>query len=182
MLSEEPFLAACDDVLFVVGFHELVRYPACSDLHLVMEYVGPSITDFLRQQKQGGGGCPLPLPESTVRAVMRQLLTAAAGMHARGVVHRDIKPCNVLVAEDQSQNLRLRAHHVRVRPAGTSGYRAPEVLLALPQYDGRVDTWSLGCVMAEVLIGRPLFESIHGNEDQDLLTILCVLGVPDEEA
>jgi serine/threonine protein kinase len=100
MLSEEPFLAACDDVLFVVGFHELVRYPACPDLHLVMEYVGPSITDFLRQQKQGGGGCPLPLPESTVRAVMRQLLTAAAGMHARGVVHRDIKPCNVLVAED----------------------------------------------------------------------------------
>jgi serine/threonine protein kinase len=45
-----------------------------------------------------------------------------------------------------------------------------------------VDTWSLGCVMAEVLIGRPLLESIHGNEDQDLLAILCVLGVPDEEA
>jgi serine/threonine protein kinase len=37
--------------------------------------------------------------------------------------------------------------------AGTPGYRAPEVLLELPEYDGRVDTWSLGCVMAEMATG-----------------------------
>jgi hypothetical protein len=66
MLSEVLFRAACDDVPFVIGFHELVCYPACSDLHLVMEYIGPRITDFLRQQKQGGGGRPLLLLESTV--------------------------------------------------------------------------------------------------------------------
>jgi serine/threonine protein kinase len=187
MLMEARFLAACDGVPFVVGFHELVRYPDCPNLYLVMEYVGPSIADLLR--KQGGEGSLLPLQESTVRAVMRQLLTAAAGMHARGVVHCDIKPDNILVAEDHSVvkicDFGLAMSTSDRSPyelAGTPGYRAPEVLLELPEYDGRVDTWSLGCVMAEFLTGRPLFESIQGSEDQDLLTILRVLGVPDEEA
>ncbi|GJN23886.1 hypothetical protein PR202_gb11578 [Eleusine coracana subsp. coracana] len=83
LFHEAAFMAACAGVPFVVRFHELVRDLATS------ECVGPCIGAFLCDQHRLG--C-WPLPEPTLRAMMWQLLTAAAGIHGRGVVHRDIKP------------------------------------------------------------------------------------------
>jgi cell division cycle 2-like protein len=78
----------------VVGFHCVVRDPNTTKLGLVMEFVaGQSLRDILDEQRD-------PLPEATVRAYMRQLLTGARGIQDRSIVHRDIKPANVLVAED----------------------------------------------------------------------------------
>ena len=60
--------------------------------------------------------------------------------------------------------------------AGTRSYMAPEMLLGKTDYDATVDMWSLGCVMAELLSGKPLFD---GDDDaQQLLAIFRVLGVP----
>jgi len=60
--------------------------------------------------------------------------------------------------------------------AGTRRYMAPEMLLGKTDYDAMVDMWSLGCVMAELLTGKPLFD---GNDDNDVvLRIFSVLGVP----
>ncbi|CAD6206992.1 unnamed protein product [Miscanthus lutarioriparius] len=63
-------------------------------------------------------------------------------------------------------------------PAGTLWYMAPEMLLGKPDYDALVDTWSLGCVMAELINGSPLF--VHTNAAGQLAAIFDVLGVPDE--
>ncbi|CAD6206100.1 unnamed protein product [Miscanthus lutarioriparius] len=62
--------------------------------------------------------------------------------------------------------------------AGSLWYMAPEVLLGKPDYDALVDTWSLGCVMAELIDGSPLF--MASNEADQLDVIFNVLGAPDE--
>ena len=167
---------------FVVGFHGVVRAPATLDLRLVMECVGPSLHDLLRQR---GAGSP-PLPEATVRAAMWQLLTGAEKMHGARIVHRDIKPQNILVGDGRSvvklSDFGLAMSTDEPPPyeaAGTLWYMAPEMLLEKPDYDERVDIWSLGCVMAELVNnGRPLFQGFY--DQGQLCAIFDVLGVPDD--
>ena len=62
----------------------------------------------------------------------------------------------------------------------TLWYRAPELLLGTPRYTAAIDCWSLGCVVAEVLLGEPLLTG--GSEVAQLDAILCLLGMPGDEA
>ncbi|CAL4935015.1 unnamed protein product [Urochloa decumbens] len=162
---------------FVVGSHGLARDPATWELCLVMDYGGSSLRDALRRQ-------PGPLPESTVRAAMWELLTGAKGMHAAHIMHRDIKPHNILLGDDRVLrlcDLGLAVHMSEPPPygkAGTLWYMAPEVLLGKPDYDALVDVWSLGCVMAELVTGKAPF---RGEDEEDqLCAIFGVLGFPDD--
>ncbi|XBH92746.1 hypothetical protein VPH35_083811 [Triticum aestivum] len=124
-----------------------------------MECVGPNLHDVLHEHRRGR-----PFPEADVRCIMEQLLGAAKHMHGLRIIHRDIKPGNILVGAGGISN------------HGTRRYMAPEMLLGKTDYDATVDMWSLGCVMAELLSGKPLFD---GEDDaQQLLAIFCVLGVP----
>ncbi|XP_047083845.1 putative cyclin-dependent kinase F-2 [Lolium rigidum] len=187
-LQEEGcFLEACAGNPYVVGSYGLVREPNTTKLSLVMEYVGPSLHASLSKRP--------PLPESVVRRYMWQLLTGAQKMHERGIVHRDIKPANILVGEDGKilklcdlgLALSLATEKTPYGDAGTTPYMAPEMLLGKPDYDARVDTWSLGCVMAEMLAGgKMLFSdkggSRHTAKISQLWDIFRLLGLPDERA
>ena len=108
--------------------------------------------------------CPNGMGDARTRPLLWQLARGLAYLHARGVVHRDVKPENVLLRSAAAATVRLidlgsacfatdpPSSYVQSRP-----YRAPEVVLGLP-YDGRIDVWSTGCVVAELLSGgRPLF-------------------------
>uniref|UniRef100_A0ACD6AKK5 Uncharacterized protein n=1 Tax=Avena sativa TaxID=4498 RepID=A0ACD6AKK5_AVESA len=127
---------------------------------------------------------------------MWKLLSGTKMMHHRRVVHRDIKPANILVGQGGELvkicDLGLAISMSELPPynqAGTASYIAPEMLLGKPDYDGRVDTWSLGCVMAEMLTGKVLFPVGDDDDDEDeakindeivqLWSIFRLLGMPD---
>ncbi|KAK1652262.1 hypothetical protein QYE76_070067 [Lolium multiflorum] len=189
---EARFLETCNGNPYVTGFEGLVRDHTSGNLCLVMEYVAaPTLHTFMWDRRDSP-----PLPEATVRAIMWKLLTGAKLMHERHVVHRDIKPENILISEDcklvKICDLGLSMSMSESPPykhVGTVPYIAPEILLRKPDYDALVDTWSLGCVMAEMLTGETLFEEDVDDDDQgevddsDPVVPLCgifrVLGLPD---
>uniref|UniRef100_A0A0E0B3L1 Protein kinase domain-containing protein n=1 Tax=Oryza glumipatula TaxID=40148 RepID=A0A0E0B3L1_9ORYZ len=182
LLREASFMAACRGNPYLVGLHGVARNPRTKQYSLVMEYVGPSLSAALAEhvERHGGEG----YAEATVRRIMRQLLTGAAAMHERRIIHRDIKANNILVGGDGDVvkicdfGLAMSTAEAAApyRRVGTDGYMAPEVLLGMPDYDGRVDTWSLGCVMAKLLSGEAPFRG-EGTSDQ-LYQIFDMLGVP----
>ncbi|KAM0885820.1 hypothetical protein ACQ4PT_030079 [Festuca glaucescens] len=185
--EEGRFLEACAGNPYVVGSYGLVRDPNTTKLSLAMEYVGPSLHASLSNRP--------PLPEAVVRRYMWQLLTGAQKMHERGIVHRDIKPANILVGEggkivklcDLGLAMCLATEKTPYYDAGTPPYMAPEMLLGKPDYDARVDTWSLGCVMAEMLAGGKMLFSFKGGSRHtakvsQLWEIFSLLGLPDERA
>jgi cell division cycle 2-like protein len=179
-LREAAFFAACHGHPAFVELRAISRDATTRKLSVVMDCVGPTLHDVLHDHRHGR-----PFAEAEVRFIMRQLLGGAKHMHGRRVVHRDIKPENILVGRGGIQDVKLCDMGLAVsmceRPPygkrGTNRYMAPEVLLGQTDYDAMVDMWSLGCVMAELLAGEPLFDAPDGDAET-LLVIFRVLGVP----
>uniref|UniRef100_R7WB57 [RNA-polymerase]-subunit kinase n=1 Tax=Aegilops tauschii TaxID=37682 RepID=R7WB57_AEGTA len=122
-----------------------------------------------------------------------QTASGAKKCHARHVVHRDIKPANILIGQEGELvkicDFGLAISLSELPPytqAGTAFYLAPEMLLGKEDYDALVDTWSLGCVMAEMLTGKTLFlgddddDDDTNNEIIQLWSIFRLLGTPDD--
>ena len=98
--DEVGALEACLGVPCVVQLRDACRRdPATGEAFIVMEFVGPALSDAARDggdRRRGGGGARRHT-EGEARRIARQLLAGAAGMHAAGLMHRDLKPDNVLV-------------------------------------------------------------------------------------
>eukprot|EP00163_Fabomonas_tropica_P002517 TRINITY_DN11931_c0_g1_i1.p1 TRINITY_DN11931_c0_g1~~TRINITY_DN11931_c0_g1_i1.p1 ORF type:complete len:306 (-),score=9.20 TRINITY_DN11931_c0_g1_i1:23-880(-) len=112
-----------------------------------------------------------------------QIMQALAYMHKHGFFHRDLKPENVLVTGETCKLADFGlAREIRSAPpfteyVSTRWYRAPEILLRARAYGAAVDIWAVGCIMAELMMLRPLFP---GSSEVDQMFKICsVLGTPD---
>eukprot|EP00730_Choanoeca_flexa_P017952 TRINITY_DN8701_c0_g1_i2.p1 TRINITY_DN8701_c0_g1~~TRINITY_DN8701_c0_g1_i2.p1 ORF type:complete len:514 (+),score=57.70 TRINITY_DN8701_c0_g1_i2:128-1543(+) len=122
------------------------------------------------------------LPEELVKSYMYQLLKALDHMHRNGIFHRDVKPENVLISGDKLKLADLGScRGVYSKPPfteyiSTRWYRAPECLLTNGYYGYKMDVWSVGCVMFEVMSLYPLFPG--ANELDQINKIHDVMGTP----
>lgn len=105
------------------------------------------------------------LPMEKVKSFLYQQLRGVAYCHAHSVLHRDLKPQNLLINKEGELKLcdfgLARAFGIPVKKLThevvTLWYRAPDVLLGSQRYGTAVDIWSVGCIFAEMLTGKPLF-------------------------
>nr|XP_012136197.1 PREDICTED: cyclin-dependent kinase 2-like isoform X1 [Megachile rotundata] len=121
-----------------------------------------------------------------LQSYLYQLLKAISFCHLRCILHRDLKPQNLLI--DREGHIKLadfglaRTFGVPVRTYTheivTLWYRAPEILLGTKFYSNAVDVWSLGCIFAEMATRRALFPG--DSEIDQLFRIFRTLGTPDE--
>lgn len=131
-----------------------------------------------------------PLTDAHYQSFTYQILCGLKYIHSADVLHRDLKPGNLLVNADcelkicdfglargysdvAEENAGFMTEYVATR-----WYRAPEIMLSFQSYSKAIDMWSVGCVLAELLGGRPFFK---GRDYVDQLNqILHVLGTPKE--
>lgn len=126
-------------------------------LFLVFEYCEQSLLDL--QTKSPGGRLPL----AAVRGLGREVLQAVEFMHDNGLLHRDVKPENILVTRQGHAKLCDFGFARTAKPGeeltdyvATRWYRSPELLLT-PVYAAPADLWAVGCVLGEAVSGQPLF-------------------------
>ncbi|RCV18479.1 hypothetical protein SETIT_3G303900v2 [Setaria italica] len=177
-LREARCLEACRGHPCLVELRAAHRDGDGGGAFLVMEYAGRSLSEVVRE-REGRGAGRRTFPEAEARRVMRRLLEGAAAMHARGVLHRDLKPDNsVKICDFGLSRAAADAGGAPLTPGvATLWYRAPELILGSRDYDAGVDTWALGCIMAELLAGAPLFP---GRSEMDQLNrVFDTLGMQD---
>lgn len=151
-------------------------------LHLVFEYLSMDLKKYLDSIPSGQF-----MDKMLVKSYLHQILQAIVYCHQRRILHRDLKPQNLLI--DQKGSIKIadfglaRAFGIPVRvythEVVTLWYRAPEVLLGSPRYSTPVDVWSVGCIFSEMANKRPLF---HGDSEIDqLFRIFRTLSTPTED-
>ena len=150
-------------------------------LYLVVEYLDLDLRRHMDETKNFKDNIRL------IKMYLLQLLKAIAYCHSHRILHRDLKPQNLLI--DRNCNaLKLadfglaRAFGIPVRPytheVVTLWYRAPEILLGARHYSTPVDLWSVGCIFAEMVRQKPLFPG--DSEIDELHKIFRLMGTPDE--
>ncbi|XP_039979347.1 homeodomain-interacting protein kinase 1-like [Xiphias gladius] len=147
---------------------------------LVFEMLDRSLLQLLSEQQ----GTPLSLHE--IRPITHQLLMALDALKGIGVVHSDLKPDNIMLANHLSEPFRIKlidfgvSFSVREEVFGKTiqplGYRAPEVTLGLP-FSEAIDAWSLGCVLGVLYLCKHLF-AIDCEYQSVNEGIVDVLGQP----
>mgnify|MGYP006276531733 CR=1 FL=1 len=157
----------------IVKLKEVVRMN--NDLYFVFEYVEKNLYQIMKENNNA-------VNIKDVKHIMYQTLQGLAYIHKNGFFHRDLKPENILLTDYKVKIADFGlAREIRSRPpytdyVSTRWYRAPELLLRSTNYNSPVDIFAAGCILAELLLGRPLFAGT--SEGDQLMKVWSVLGVP----
>ncbi|KAA8520593.1 hypothetical protein F0562_014849 [Nyssa sinensis] len=153
-------------------------------LNLVLEYVSETVYRVSRQYSRMHQYIPIIY----VQLYTYQICRALNYIHSViGVCHRDIKPQNLLVNPHTHQLKLCDFGSAKMLVPGEPNisyicsryYRAPELIFGATEYTTAIDMWSVGCVLAELLLGQPLFPGESGVDQ--LVEIIKILGTPTRE-
>ncbi|KAJ5629045.1 MAP kinase SakA [Penicillium lividum] len=155
------------------------------DLYLVTDLLSTDLARVIRSR---------PLEDKYVQYFFYQIMRGLKYIHSAGVVHRDLKPSNILI--DENCDLKIcdfgLARTLKLSMTGyvtTRYYRAPETMLTWQNYGVEVDMWSSGCILAEMIEGKPLFpgkdhahqfliiSELLGSIPPEILPNICGKGV-----
>ncbi|KAK7491952.1 hypothetical protein BaRGS_00016798 [Batillaria attramentaria] len=179
---EIMFLQEFGDHPNVIKLHNVIKAENDKDIYLVFEFME---TDLHNVIKRGN-----ILKDVHKRYVMYQLFKATKYLHSGNVIHRDLKPSNILLDSECivklcDFGLARSLTQIGIDEAGdpnlteyvaTRWYRAPEILLASHRYTKGVDMWSLGCILGEMLLGKPLFPG--SSTLNQIERIMCSIPTP----
>nr|XP_027199722.1 cyclin-dependent kinase 14-like [Dermatophagoides pteronyssinus] len=162
----------------IVTLHDIVH--TRQTLILVFEYVDTDLSQYLERHPDG-------LNPKNVRLFMFQLLRGLSYCHERRILHRDLKPQNLLISEQGELKLAdfglARAKsipsHTYSNEVVTLWYRPPDVLLGSRNYSTSLDIWGVGCIFIEMICGTPAFPGVRDPTDQ-LDKIFRVFGTPSK--
>mmetsp|Transcript_24425 Transcript_24425/g.58222 ORF Transcript_24425/g.58222 Transcript_24425/m.58222 type:complete len:301 (+) Transcript_24425:1000-1902(+) len=185
-LREISILKSVSECEFIVKLLDVVISKTRSGkpvLYIVFQYLDCDLKAFMVNTKGKGKG----LGEDQSKSFCFQLLLGLKHCHTRGIMHRDLKPQNLLI--EKGNKLKIadfglsRNFNVPVgkytHEVVTLWYRAPEILLGAKCYSTPIDIWSVGCILAEMLVGKPIF--CGESEIEQLLAIFKILGTPDNK-
>lgn len=166
--------------------HNFVKALECFKHHnhtcLVFEILEKNLFDYLKMNEFS------PMPLNHIRPILQQVLTALIKLSELDVIHADIKPENIMLV-----NANLEPFRVKLIDFGSATYtsraldntylqsryyRAPEVILGVP-FSEKIDIWSLGCVIAELFLGCPIYPG--GCEFDQIRFITSTEGLPPKE-
>ncbi|KAM4595749.1 cyclin-dependent kinase 15 [Fundulus diaphanus] len=163
----------------IVLLHDIIH--TRETLTLVFEYVQTDLAQYMTQHPGG-------IHSHNVRIFMFQLLRALNYIHSRRILHRDLKPHNLLISHLGELKLAdfglARSKSIPTQNFSsevvTLWYRPPDVLLGSIDYSTALDLWGAGCIFVEMLQGSPAFAG-GSDELEQLQTIWTVLGIPSED-
>ncbi|MEW5316437.1 MAG: hypothetical protein WDW38_007810 [Sanguina aurantia] len=154
-------------------------FPHKANIKLVFELLDMDLEVLIRDSRG-------PLPAAHVKGIMHMLLQALSYTHSHGIVHRDVKPNNLLLASDGTLKLAdfglARLLHRATPDAKFTNqvcsrwYRSPELLYGSTSYGPAVDMWGAGCVLGELLLKKVWFKG--GSDVDQLERIFSALGSP----
>ncbi|KAI4164136.1 MAG: hypothetical protein LQ342_002100 [Letrouitia transgressa] len=170
-----------ENIISILDIQRPRNYESFSEVYLIQELMETDMHRVIRTQELSDDHC---------QYFIYQTLRALKAMHSANVLHRDLKPSNLLLnancdlkvcdfglarsAASTEDNSGFMTEYVATR-----WYRAPEIMLTFKEYTKAIDVWSVGCILAEMLNGKPLFP---GKDYHHQLTlILDVLGTPTME-
>ncbi|KAM8753370.1 cyclin-dependent kinase 16 isoform 2-T2 [Rhynchonycteris naso] len=162
----------------IVTLHDIIHTE--KSLTLVFEYLDKDLKQYLDD-------CGNVINVHNVKLFLFQLLRGLAYCHRQKVLHRDLKPQNLLINERGELKLAdfglARAKSIPTKTYSnevvTLWYRPPDILLGSTDYSTQIDMWGVGCIFYEMATGRPLFPG--STVEEQLHFIFRILGTPTEE-
>ncbi|KAG6600591.1 Mitogen-activated protein kinase 7, partial [Cucurbita argyrosperma subsp. sororia] len=163
-----------ENVIALKDVMMLVHRNSFKDVYLVYELMNTDLDHIIRSSQ--------PLSNNHCKYLMYQLLSGLQYLHSTNILHRDLKPGNLLVnancdlkiCDFELARTSKGQDQVMTEYVVTRWYRAPELLLSCKSYGTSIDVWSVGCIFAEILGRTPIFPGTNClNQLELIIEVLC---------